>query len=494
MSFKLYAQNQITFLPPSLSDLVSQNHLARVISEVADSLDLISLYNEYSDEGCSAYNPTMLLKIIFYSYAIGIRSSRKIAKKLEEDVIFMWLSGNQMPDFRTISDFRKDRLNYLKGLFTQIVVICKNLGMIKIGTVSIDSTAIKANASAKKTKKKEHLYEELREIKKEMKKALQEAVIQDEKEDELFGEDKRGDEIPDEIQDKEVRIKKIGRIKEKLERAKRQMEKEGLEKINITDPETKFVRLKSDKKKPGFNNHIATENQVILAYKTTDQAADCPEFQNIIEEVKRNTGQKPKKSLSDSAYCSQDNLQYLEDEKIDGYMPDSIKVAKESKENNKYQSKFNKENFRYSKKDDVYTCPNGKKLQCTSKARKEYKRYEAKEKDCLKCKFKPQCTKGKHRAIKRNEILEELRVKMRKKLDSKEGKEIYKQRMYEPEPVFGNIKYNLNFRQFLLRGLKRAEMEFGLACIGHNIKKIGSYLVKKGDMYQPRMVKPEITG
>lgn len=484
MSFKLYSQNQITFLPPALSDLVPQNHLARVVSEVVDSLDLTSFYSEYSDEGCSAYNPTMLLKVIFYSYAVGIRSSRKIAKKLEEDVIFMWLSGNQKPDFRTISDFRKDRLNHLKRTFAQIVVICKNLGMIKVGTVSIDSTAIKANASAKKTRNKEQLYKELKEIEKEMKKALQEAIIQDEREDEIFGEDKRGDEIPKNLQNKEVRIEKIRKVKEKLKRAQKIIEKENLVKINTTDPEAKFVRLKSNKKKPGFNNHIATENQVIITYKTTDQAADYPEFQNIVKEVKENTGQKPIRLLTDSAYCSQDNLQYVEDEEIDGYMPDSIKVAKESKEENKYQSKFNKENFKYSKEDDIYICPAGKKLRCSSKARREYRRYEAKEEDCLKCKYKPQCTKGKHRVIKRNEILEELRTKMREKLDSKEGKEIYKQRIHEPEPVFGNIKYNLNFSQFLLRGLKKAEIEFGLACIGHNIKKIGSYLVQGGITYQ----------
>lgn len=147
--FKPYYQNQVQLLPPSLDQMIAKDHLARLINHAINSMDLSAVESTYSSNGQHAYHPKMLTKVLIYGYATGTRSSRKLADKLSEDIVFMWLSGRQTPDFRTISDFRKDRLSDIKKLFEQVVEICMDLGMIRIGTVSVDGTTFRACANKK---------------------------------------------------------------------------------------------------------------------------------------------------------------------------------------------------------------------------------------------------------------------------------------------------------------------------------------------------------
>lgn len=148
--FKPYNQNQAQLLPPNLSDLIASDHTARLISQVIDEMDLSFIENTYSPNGQHAYHPKMLFKTLVYGYVIGLRSSRKLADRLKEDIVFMWLSGRQTPDFRTISDFRKDKLKDVKKAFIEVLSLCRELGMIRVGKVSIDGA--KARASANKNK------------------------------------------------------------------------------------------------------------------------------------------------------------------------------------------------------------------------------------------------------------------------------------------------------------------------------------------------------
>jgi transposase len=145
--FKEYNQQQLFLLPPDLSELVPEDHLARVINDIVDKIDIRELELQYSEIGQNGYHPRMMLKVIFYRYATGVRSSRKLAQKLREGVIYMWLSGMQRPDFRTLALFRQQRLQEIKKIFTEIVKICMEMGMVKIGKVYIDGTKIEANAS-----------------------------------------------------------------------------------------------------------------------------------------------------------------------------------------------------------------------------------------------------------------------------------------------------------------------------------------------------------
>src|SRR3989338_5680610 len=144
--FKQYNQNQLQLLPPNLSDLIVKDHLARLINHAVDGLDLSLIEQTYSPDGQHAYPPRMLLKILVYGYASGVRSSRKLADRLKEDIVFMWLSGRLTPDFRTIADFRKDKLTDFKKIFEEVLETSFQIGLTRVGKVMIDGTKIRANA------------------------------------------------------------------------------------------------------------------------------------------------------------------------------------------------------------------------------------------------------------------------------------------------------------------------------------------------------------
>jgi len=250
MSFKEYNQDQAFLFPPSLHDFLAEGHLARVINEVVNELDLEELYARYSDLGCSAYHPQMMLKILFYGYAMGERSSRVIAHRLKSDVAYMYLSALEQPDFRTINRFRKDNIDILKGLFVQIVRFCKEMGMVSVGTIAIDGTKLKANASYRKTKKAFDLDEEIANIDKQIEAILIESEETDQREDELMGEDRSIYEVSEELKDRR-------RLKEKLKRAKDKVMVSKAKEINLTDDEAMTMLHKGYRPEPSYNGQIA---------------------------------------------------------------------------------------------------------------------------------------------------------------------------------------------------------------------------------------------
>ena len=218
----------MTLFPPSVQSLIESDDLCMIVNDVVKTLDLSCLYQKVSSEGNPSYHPAMMLKIYFYAYARGIFSSRRIAQALKENIAFIFLSAWQKPDFRTISDFRKNNLKELGLLFAQIVQLCKQLGMVKLGHIAIDGTKIKANASDAATYDRDR-------IEKEIKQWLEHAEAIDRQEDALYGPDKTGDEIPEEIRDPKKRIKKLKELKKKLDAG-------GREKINQTDPDATFMK------------------------------------------------------------------------------------------------------------------------------------------------------------------------------------------------------------------------------------------------------------
>lgn len=226
MSFKEYNQDQPFLLPLSLYDFLPEGHLAHVINDVVDELDLKEIYDRYSDLGSSAYHPQMMLKVLFYGYTMGERSSRAIAQRLKSDVAYMYLSALGQPDFRTINRFRKDNIEILKGLFVQIVRLCVEMGMVSLGTIAIDGTKLKANASYRKTMKASELDEQIAKIDKEIETILKESEETDRIEDELMGEDKSIYEVNDELKDKQ-------KLKERLKRAKEKVLTNKTKEINL---------------------------------------------------------------------------------------------------------------------------------------------------------------------------------------------------------------------------------------------------------------------
>jgi transposase len=203
-------------LPRSLHEFLPEGHLARAINEVINELDLRGLYDRYSDLGCTAYHPQMMLKVLFYGYATGERSSRVIAHRLRSDVAYMYLSALQQPDFRTISRFRKDNIEVLKGFFVQIVRLCVGMGMVSVGTIAMDGTKLKANASYRKTKRGKDLDRELEAIDEQIEAILRESEEVDAREDEQMGEDQSPYEVAQALRDKQEFKERLKRAKEKL--------------------------------------------------------------------------------------------------------------------------------------------------------------------------------------------------------------------------------------------------------------------------------------
>lgn len=470
--FVNYQQNQQFLLPPSLDELLPKNHLARLVSEIVENLDIENVKDKYNDLGRPAYHPKMMIKILFYGYAVGIRSSRRLAKALETDIAFMWLSAMNRPDFRTVSDFRKNNLSAVEGLFTQIVATCISSGMATIGKVAIDGTKIKANASKRSIRDEARLKDMLGEIDKKIKEMLGEAEDIDEAEDKLYG-DMRGDELPKELSDEKTRKKKI---KEALERIDKERNKDGSKKkLSITDTDASLMKTTSGIM-PSYNAQaVASQEGLILAADVSSDSFDNHLLGPMIENLKENTSKKPGKVLADAGYYSGETLKYIEKEEIDAFIPILENIDKNrarGRSKNTAHEHFQKQEFMYDKEKDCYVCPVGKELCLYKKDKRKNKtihRYICKIKDC---KSRHLCTNSKTgRTIDRLGY-EELYEKMIDKMKTEEASDIYRKRQGMVEPVFSIIKGPLGFDKFYLRGKQKVQSEWFLICSAFNIFKM----------------------
>jgi len=417
-SFRPYAPEQMLLMPASLRDWLPEDHLAYFISDVVDHLDLEAIMARYKTEerGYPPYHPRMMVKVLLYAYCIGVPSSRKIAKRLEEDVAFRVLSANNTPDFRTISDFRKDHLEALAGSFVQVLKLCQKAGLVKLGHVALDGTKVKANASKHKAMSYGRMKQEEARLEEEVKRLLKEAEVVDEEEDRRYGKDKRGDELPRELARRESRLKKIREAKAALEaeeeaRTAQAVAPEDKRQHNFTDPESRIMVSSEKSFVQAYNCQAAvdSQSQVIVACEATNQASDKPHLKAMMEQVTANIGSKPEKLSADAGYFSEENLKLMEKEGVEAYIPPD-------------------------------------KQRHTSPL--------------------PPAPRGR--------IPEGLSLKerMRRKLRTKKGQSIYSKRKVSVEPVFGQIKQARGFRQFLLRGLRKVSAEWRLICLTHNLLKL----------------------
>lgn len=426
--------NQEFLIAKKFSEFLPEDHMAKTIYEIIEGLNLSNIEEKYSAVGQNAYNPKMMVRLLFYGYADGVRSSRKISKGCENRFDFAFLADGFKPSHDRISDFRKDNLKELKDIFKIIVLIGSNLGLAKLGNikVSIDGAKFRANASAKLTKDEEGLFKLLEDIDKEIDSILEEAERVDREEDRKYDNKKRGDELPKKLQSKLSRKIAIEEAYEKLKQQKEEMknkiiEEKGRElipteekkidkmKINVTDNEAKFMKERCGVIKPNYNAQISVDekNQFIIANDVTDECNDTHQFVPMLEKTKENIKEDPKSAKADNGYFSQ-----LE------------KAKKQFRETELYIDDKNRRKENIDMKE----------------IKKEYSNIQY---DNLK------------------------------KLLTKKGEKEYKKRMHTAEPPFGNIKHNLGYRYFLLRGLEKARGEFNLMCMAHNIKKIHKCATEK---------------
>jgi len=337
-TFRPYEPDQISLMPPSMRDWLPSDHLAYFISDVVDNLDLSVIMERYAGEerGYPPYHPAMMVKVLLYAYCSGVASSRKIEKRLCEDIAFRVLAANNTPDFRTISDFRKDHLKALAGLFLQVLKLCQKAGLVKLGHVALDGTKIKANASKHKAMSYKRMKEEEARLEAEVAELLKKAEAVDEEEDQRYGEGKKGDELPKELAFRDSRLKKIREAKATLEAEARLEAEKRPEKSdeddrpsdkaqrNVTDPDSRIMPASDGKYFiQAYNAQAAVDsaNQVIVASEVTNKPTDRGQAEPMMEIVKDNAGQLPGQMSADAGYFSSDVVKNLTALGIDVYMP-----------------------------------------------------------------------------------------------------------------------------------------------------------------------------
>ena len=421
-TYKTYLPEQDLLLPPSLREWLPENHLAYCVSDVVDQLDLSAIEAVYEEEdrGQPPYHPRMMTKILVYGYCVGVYSSRRIQKRLVEDVAFRVLAAGNQPDFRTISDFRKLHLQALEELFQQVLRLVLEVGALKLGSVALDGSKVKANASKHKAMSYGRMGEAEKRLREEVRKLLKQAEAADEEEDKRYGRDRRGDELPEELQRRETRIARIQEAKKALEeRAREKAESESKDskeakpdpkaQYNFTDPESRIMKG-ADEFVQGYNTQVAVEPlfQLIVGQTVTQAANDKQQMVPLIEAIEEQSGQRPEEVLADSGYCSEENLKYLAKRRMAGF------VATEKQKHGEQNE----------------PCKRGP-------LPKDASRLE----------------------------------QMERKLKTKVGAAVYARRKCVVEPVFGQIKQARGFRQFLLRGLRKVRGEWALICMTHNVLK-----------------------
>lgn len=425
-TFRPYVPEQELLLPPSVKDWLPDDHLAYFVSDLVDELDLSAIVAPYEAEerGFPPYHPVMLTKVLLYAYCVGVYSSRKIERRLMEDVAFRVLAAGNEPDFRTISEFRRRHLDALQGLFTQVLRVAREAGALQVGRVAVDGSKIKASASKHRAMSYGRMQEREAQLEQEVRQMLTQAEATDAQEDAAHGRGRRGDELPAELQRRTTRLERIRQAKRVLEeRAKAAAgpkapateapKPDDKAQYNFTDPESRIMKG-PDGFVQAYNAQIAVEpvTQMIVGQAVTQAANDKQQLVPMLETVAAQSGETPQQVLADSGYCSDANLAYVAAHEIDAY------IATERL------------------KHDAPLPPRRGPLPKSAT----------------------------------------LTDRMRRKLRTKRGADVYRWRKAIVEPVFGQVKHARGFRQFLLRGLAKVQAEWALVCLTHNIVKINGLL------------------
>jgi len=446
-AYRPWNPDQDWLLPPSPRQWLPEGDLVYFMLDVVKTMDLSAITARYEgeDRGYPPYHPRMMVTLLLYAYCLGVYSSRRIQKRCERDAAYRVIVGEDVPNFRTISDFRKDHLAALQDLFVQVLQLCRQAGLVKVGLVSLDGSKVKANASRHKAMSYEYMIQEEQRLREEIAAMLSQAQSTDQTEDDLHGRDRRGDELPEELARRQSRLAKIQEAKQALEeqaRAAAQAEEarraaedekrraagetprarkpvdptpDAKAQRNFTDPESKIMKTSNK----GFDQCgnaqiVVNAEQIILAADVTNQANDKQQVEPMVAQAKQNltaAGVEEKIGAldADAGYYSEDNVSYLERDQIDPY------IATE----------------RLKHHEQVVCASEGPiPADLTPKER------------------------------------------MGRKLRTEAGRQMYGKRKGMVEPVFGQIKQARGFRQFLLRGLGKMRAEWRLICMTHNLRKL----------------------
>ena len=444
-TYRPWNPDQQYLLPPSVQDWLPGNNLVYFLLDTVNELDISAITEKYEQtkRGFPPFHPRMIVALLLYSYCRGIFSSRKIMQACQERLTFRVIAGDDIPNWRTISDFRKLHIKELQQLFVQVLQLCQEAGLVKLGHIALDGTKIKANASRHKAMSYGRMLKEEASLKEEIKQLLEKSEAIDRQEDDKYGPDRRGDELPEELAHRESRLKRIQEAKKTLEakaksaaqEAQKQREQEDSKsgnkpqrgrkrkavsevpaynkQYNFTDPESGIMKANNKGWDQCGNTQAAVDSkkQIIVACDVTSQSNDKQQFEPMLEQAEQNVGKdkKIKAASADSGYYSESNVKFAEDKNIDAYIA----------------TKKNKHS------DSIPKTPRGRP-----------------PKDLT------------------------VQEKMTRKLRTKKGRETYSKRKSIVEPVFGQIKGVRGFVQFSLRGLEKMRGEWAIVCLTHNLLKL----------------------
>jgi transposase len=432
-------------MPPSLRDWLKEDHLAWFVVDAVGQMDLVEYYVGYRSDGwgAAAYDPGMMVAVLLYAYCQGIRSSRRIAQALEENVGFRVVAANQQPDFRTVCRFRAEHEKRLERLFVQVLQMCREAGLVKLGVVALDGSKVAANASLAANRSYETLEEEVG-------KMLAEAKKIDAEEDALFGSERRGDEMPEDLRRGAERLKRLRDAKARLEReaeeaaklAQQRLEQREAEeattgkkkrgrkpkevvpvpvdeaKANTTDPDSRIMKTRQGYVQ-GYNvQAVVSEDQIIVAVGVTQEANDVQQLKPMLDNMEHTLEaagieDRPKSALADAGYWSEANVTTCSD-------PEGTELLIATTKD-----------WRQRKLLREQGCPRGRIPRGLS-----------------------------------------ARERMERKLLTKRGRALYKMRGILVEPVYGQIKDGQGFRRFMRRGLDAATSEASLVATTHNLLKL----------------------
>lgn len=497
--FKSYKENDSLLLPPSLGDLVPQTHPARIVSRVIDHLDISSIESKYKGGGTSCYNPRMLIKVLVYSYMCNTFSGRKIERQLKENIIYMWLSGYSTPDFRTLNLFRSQRLNGdFESIFAQVVELIHREGLVTLDVQYIDGTKIEsvANKYTFVWKGAVDTYDERLKTKVDAVLRQAEKVISSDEDQISTTTGMNADEFQRRVDNI---VEKIEKVPSEMQKEIKKINKESLPKMkeyerhkeilqergsySKTDQDATFMRMKEDymgngQLKPGYNVQISTENQYITNYGIYQKPGDTTTLIDYLESFNRKYHRQSNEIVADSGYGSEQNYDYMLDNKIIPYVKYNYFHMDIRKERKRPSDAYKLTLPYYNNDEDYFVCSMGQHMTYIgNRSRKsetghvgEYRKYMAQ--DCSKCPIKGVCTKAKgNRIYEVNLNLMKQKKLVRELLTSERGLEHRSKRPIEPEAVFGQIKYNSGFKRFRLKSIPKVSVEFGLIALAHNLRK-----------------------
>lgn len=393
MPFQEYSPEQAALLPLHVRDVLSEKHLVFLISAVVDKQDLHAWEASYSDEGQRPYHPALLLKVLLYAFALGVRGSRKIEQRVKEDLGFRYLAGGAEPDHKTICEFLRRHGRRVNDLFTAVLEQLQAAGLGKLGLVALDSTRVKANASRDRVMSEAGLRTERARKRRQVRRWQRELVEMDADENpggmvaELERVQQRLTEIPSELQ---------------------KLRKSGLKKMSRTDADSRFLHSREGFVLGYTAEAAVSEDGLIVAARVTQAVTDHASMVPLIEEVERRCHGRPRKVLADAGFYSNQNVEAMEERGVELYVPDSV-LAREMKQ--------------------------GQRVRGAGRI--------------------------SHAGLKR----------MRERLRSPAGRNLYERRKGLIEPVFGTLKEHRGMRRFYRRGLLGVNAEFLLMALAFNLTR-----------------------